>query len=95
MPDTSLPVPDSPICTSIPNTAGLFGVSISSVNNMIKNGDLVAIRVGNLRRVLMSSIQEYTARMIAEAPKRDVVGTALTRSRFANGKPRKSEPAAA
>jgi excisionase family DNA binding protein len=56
-----------PILLTAEEAAELLHIGRSKVYDLIRNGDLVSIKIGKLRRVPVDAVREYTHRQLAEA----------------------------
>lgn len=65
--------PTSParVLLSVEAAAELLSVSRTRIYALIKDGQIVSVRVGRLRRVPTSALTEFTARLLAEQCNRE------------------------
>ena len=54
------------ILLSVEDAAAQLALSRTRMYGLIKNGEIVSVRIGRLRRVPVESLAAYTARLIAE-----------------------------
>ena len=54
------------ILLSVEDAAAQLALSRTRLYGLIKNGEIVSVRIGRLRRVPVESLAAYTARLLAE-----------------------------
>ena len=63
------------ILLSVEDAAAQLALSRTRLYGLIKNGEIVSVRIGRLRRVPVDSLAAYTARLVAEQSRERPVPT--------------------
>jgi excisionase family DNA binding protein len=56
------PVPDEPLSYRRPAAAGLLGIGLTKLNELITRGDIESIKDGNTRLIPAHAVRAYLAR---------------------------------